>query len=155
MGLTLWLFPKKKLHCSLPTWFQMRIRLRGAVNLKGEGGRVVQQMHGIGGRRLVCKDVVEVRSNFKNSYFWWFGSDSTGSIRLFVWRKSRELGGRGSPRFPTSMMESFSTVLLPAIKSYWTESHLELFILLRLNPGAQREHLTRLLTTLRKYVERL
>ena len=106
----------------------MPIRLRGAVNLKGCGGRggldSKQQMDGIGGRRLVYKEVVELGSNFKNSYICWFGSDSAGSIRLCVWRKSRELGGRGSPRFSTSMMESFSTDLLPAIKSYWAESHI-------------------------------
>ena len=48
---------------------------------------------------------------------------------LCVWCKSRELGGRGSPRFPTPVVESFSGDLLPAIKSYWAESHLELFIL--------------------------
>ena len=97
-------------------------------------------MHGTGGHRLTYKEVVEVGSNFKNSYFWWFGSDSTGSIRLCVWSKSRELGGMGSSRFPTSTMQSFSTDLLPGIKSYWAESDLELFILLRLNPGARGEH---------------
>ena len=145
----------------------MRIRLLvgilqwdTAVNLKGVGvggggGWFALQVHGIGGCRLVYKEVVQVGSNYKNSYFWWFGSDSTRSNRLCVWHKSRELGGRGSPRFPTAMMESFSTDLLPGIKSYWAESHLELFILLRLNPGARGEHLTCLLTTLRKYVERL
>ena len=44
-----------------------------------------------------------------------------------VWCKSRELGGRVSPRFPcvTSVMESFSSVLLQAIIIYWEESHLE------------------------------
>ena len=42
-----------------------------------------------------------------------------------VWCKSKELGGRGSTRFPTSMVESFSADFLPAIESYWTESHLE------------------------------
>ena len=40
------------------------------------------------------------------------------------------------------MMESFSADLPPAIKRYWTESHLELLILLRLNPGVRGEHLT-------------
>ena len=46
-------------------------------------------------------------------------------LSLFVVPKSRELGGRGSPRFPTPMVESFFTDLLPAIESYWSESHLE------------------------------
>ena len=50
------------------------------------------------------------------------------SCCLYVWCKSRELGGRGSPRFPTPMVESFSTDLLLAIKCYWAEQHLELFI---------------------------
>ena len=62
--------------------------------------------------------------------------------------KSREVGGRGSLRFPIPVMESFSIDLLPAIKGYWAESHLELFILLWLNPGASGEDLPRLLTTL-------
>ena len=51
------------------------------------------------------------------------------SCCLYVWCKSRELGGRGSPRFPTPMVESFSADLLLAIKCYWAKSHLELFIL--------------------------
>ena len=44
-----------------------------------------------------------------------------------VWRKSRVLRGRVSQRFPcvNSAMESFSSNLLRAIISYWTESHLE------------------------------
>ena len=45
------------------------------------------QVHGIGSRKLVYKEVVEVRSNYKSnsrkSYFWWFGNptcgDSSGS----------------------------------------------------------------------------
>ena len=43
------------------------------------------------------------------------------------WCKSRELGGRGSPRFPcvTPVVEKFSLDLLRAIISYWAGSHLE------------------------------
>ena len=41
------------------------------------------QVHGIRSHRLVCKDVVEARSSYKKSYFWWFGNpacgDSSGS----------------------------------------------------------------------------
>ena len=40
------------------------------------------------------------------------------SCCLCLWCKSRELGGWGSPRFTTTMAESFSTDLLAAIKSY-------------------------------------
>ena len=164
MDLTLWLFLPKKLHHRLPTWFQMWIWLRGTVNLKrwwwvgegggggGGGGGVGVQVHRIGGK---YKEVEEVESNYKNSYFWWFGSDLTGSNRLCIWRKSRALAGRGSPRFLTQIMESFSADLLPAIKSYWEESHLKLFILLPLNRRAQGEHLICLPTTLRNYVKRL
>ena len=65
---------------------------------------------------------------------------------LCVSCKSRELGGRGSPRFPTPVVESFSVDLLPTIKSYWAESHLELFIFFRLNPGVRGEHFTTLLS---------
>ena len=49
----------------------------------------------------------------------------TSSSCLCVSCKSRELGGQGSPRFPTPMVESFSADLLPAIECYWTESHLK------------------------------
>ena len=44
-----------------------------------------------------------------------------------VWCKSRELRDRVSPRFPcvTPVMESFSSNLLQATISYWTELHLE------------------------------
>ena len=43
------------------------------------------------------------------------------------WCKSRELGGRSSPRFPcvTPVEESFSSDLLWAIISYWVGLHLE------------------------------
>ena len=37
----------------------------------------------------------------------------------------RLLGRRGSTRFPTPMVESFSADFLPATGSYWTELHLE------------------------------
>ena len=41
------------------------------------------QVHGIRSHRLVYKDVVEARSSYKKSYFWWFGNppcgDSSGS----------------------------------------------------------------------------
>ena len=37
------------------------------------------------------------------------------------------------------MVESFSEDLLPAVKSFWTESQLELLILLRLNSGASHQ----------------
>ena len=49
------------------------------------------------------------------------------SYSFCVWCKSRELGGRGSPRFPsvTPVLESFSSDLLQAIISYWEELHLE------------------------------
>ena len=44
-----------------------------------------------------------------------------------VWCKSRELGGRGSPRFPsvTPVAEGFSSDLLQAVISYWADPHLE------------------------------
>ena len=51
-----------------------------------------------------------------------------------------------SPRFSTPTVESFSVDLLPAIKNYWAESHLELFKLLRLNLGARGEDFTSLLS---------
>ena len=45
---------------------------RGIVNL-GMGG---MKVYGIGSRRLVYKEVVEVQSNYKKSYFWWFENPS-------------------------------------------------------------------------------
>ena len=66
------------------------------------------------------------------------------SCCLCVRCKPRELGGRGSSRFSTPMVESFSADLLPAIKSCWAELHLKLFTLLWLNLGLRREYLTSL-----------
>ena len=42
-----------------------------------------------------------------------------------VWYKSKELGGRGSPRFPsvTPVLEGFSSYFLQAVISYWADSH--------------------------------
>ena len=49
----------------------------------GVGG---MQVHGIRGRRLVQKEVVETISNYNKSYFWWYWNltcgHSTGSTRL-------------------------------------------------------------------------
>ena len=43
-------------------------------------------MQGIDSRRLMYTEVVEVRSNCRKSYFWWFGNptcdDSTRSNRI-------------------------------------------------------------------------
>ena len=78
--------------------------------------------------------------SFKEIRTW--GQSKISSCCLCVWCKSRELGGKGSSRFPTPTMESFSADLLPAIKGYWAELNLELFTLLRLNPGVRGEHLT-------------
>ena len=49
------------------------------------------------------------------------------SCYLWVWCKSKELRGRGSPGFScvTPVVESFSSDLHRAIISYWAESHLE------------------------------
>ena len=69
----------KKLHRRPPTRFQIWIPLE--VLLICREGRL--QVHGIGRCRPVYKEVVEVRSNYKKSSFWWFGNpacgDSTGS----------------------------------------------------------------------------
>ena len=44
------------------------------------------KLHGIRSRRLVYKEVVEARPNYKKSYLWWFGNpaygDSTESKRI-------------------------------------------------------------------------
>ena len=44
------------------------------------------QVHGIDSRKVVYKEVVEVQSNYKKPYFWWFGNpfygDSAGSNRI-------------------------------------------------------------------------
>ena len=61
--------------------------------------------------------------SFKEMRMW--GQPKTSSCCLCVWCKSKELGGRGSTRFPTSMVEGISADFLPAIESYWTESRLE------------------------------
>ena len=62
--------------------------------------------------------------SFKEMSIMW-GQPKISSCCLCVWCKSKELGGRGSTRFPTLIVESFSADFLPAIENYWTESHLE------------------------------
>ena len=56
---------------------------------------------------------------FKEMKRW--GQSNTSSCCIYGWRKSREIGVRGSPRSPTPIMENFSADLLPATKGYWTE----------------------------------
>ena len=46
------------------------------------------------------------------------GQSKISSCGFCVLCKSRELGDRGSPGFPTPRVESFSADLLPAIESY-------------------------------------
>ena len=58
------------------------------------------EVHGICNRRLVYSEVVEVQSNYKKSYLWWFENialgDSTGSnliqkyLLLFEGRVERD-----------------------------------------------------------------
>ena len=62
--------------------------------------------------------------SFKKISIMW-GQPKISSCCLCVWCKSKELGGRGSTRFPTSIVESFSADILAAIESYWKESHLK------------------------------
>ena len=58
------------------------------------------------------------------------GQSKISSCCICDWCKSRAIGGRGSSRIHTPMLESFSADLPLAVKSYWTESQLELCILL-------------------------
>ena len=60
--------------------------------------------------------------SFKEMSIMW-GQPKISSCCLCVWYKSKELRGRGSTRFPTSIVESFSADFLPAIESYWTEPY--------------------------------
>ena len=53
----------------------------------------------------------------------WMSSHWISSCCLCIWCNSRELIGSWCPRFPTPMVESSSTDLLPSVKSYWAESH--------------------------------
>ena len=66
--------------------------------------------------------------SFKEMMMW--GQSNISSHCICDWCESRKMGGMGTPRLPTPMVESFSADLLPAIKSYWTESPFELGILL-------------------------
>ena len=72
------------------------------------------------------------------------GQSKISSYCLCLWCKSRELKGRGSPKFPAAMVESFSPDHLKAIKIYWPETHLELYIA-SVKSRSVREHLTSLL----------
>ena len=53
----------------------------------------------------------------------WMSSHWISSCCRWIWCNSKELIGSWCPRFPTPMVESSSTDLLPSIKSYWAESH--------------------------------
>ena len=63
----MWTVSANKLHRRPPISFHMRIWLE-ALWMWGVGGL---QVHGIRSCRLVYKEVVEVRSNYNKSYFWW------------------------------------------------------------------------------------
>ena len=63
--------------------------------------------------------------------------------------ESREMGCRGRSRLPTLMVESFSTDLLRAIKSYWTEPPFELCLLL----GEQNTKLLHIISLLFEWGE--
>ena len=80
-----------------------------------------------------------------------WGQSKLSSCCICDWCKSREIGGRGSLRLPTSMVECFSTDLLPAIKSYWTESLFELCILL----GEQDTKLLHIMPLLQELGEKI
>ena len=67
---------------------------------------------------------------------WWVGWDRKSHSRFYswcysrkwgIWCESRELRDSVSPRFPcvVPVVERFSSDLLPAIISYWPESHFE------------------------------
>ena len=66
--------------------------------------------------------------SFKEMRMW--GQSKILSSCICDWCESREIEGMGSTRLTTTIVESFSADLLPAIKSYWTESPFELHILL-------------------------
>ena len=66
--------------------------------------------------------------SFKEMRMW--GQSKILSCCICDWCESREIEGMGSTRLTTTIVESFSADLLPAIKSYWTESPFELHILL-------------------------
>ena len=55
-------------------------------------------------------------------------SKISSSCYICDWCESRKMGGRGSPKLPTPMVESFFADL-PAIKCYWTESAFEMCML--------------------------
>ena len=59
---------------------------------------------------------------------WRHGISSRFHLVVFVFavpKSRRELEGKGSPRFPAPMVESFSVDLPPAIESCWTELRLK------------------------------
>ena len=92
--------PTKRLYHRPLTGLQVQIWLE-VLPAWGVGGLPV---HVIRSRRLVHKEVVELGSNYKKSYFWWPGnprcSDSTGSNQIgkgqhhvsarFAWGKGKK-----------------------------------------------------------------
>ena len=57
------------------------------------------------------------------------GESKISSCYFCIWRRSRELVGRVSPRFPfvTLVVESFSSDHLRTMIRYWAESHLRFY----------------------------
>ena len=76
--------------------------------------------------------------SFKEMRMW--GQSKTSSCCLCVWCKSKELQRRGSTRFPTLMVESFSTDFLPAIELL---HRVTFSILLNINDGAALRNVIR------------
>ena len=87
--------------------------------------------------------------SFKEMRIW--GQSKISSCCICDWCKSREMKGRGSPRLPTPVVESFSGNLFPVIKSYCTESPFELRILL----GEQDIELLHIMSLLLEWGEKV
>ena len=70
---------------SILVWLKSQ-STRGASHHSAFMGSSLTISHGICGRMLVYKEVVEALSNYKKYYFWWYGNlacgDATGSNQI-------------------------------------------------------------------------
>ena len=100
------------------------------LQLKTWGAKAASNHSAFTGKWLTVISFIHLEDelSFKEMRIW--GQSKISSCCICDWCKSRRMKGRGSPRLPTPVVESFSGNLFLVIKSYCTESPFELRILL-------------------------
>ena len=121
------------------------------LQLKTWGAKAASNHSAFTGKWLTVISFIHLEDelSFKGMRIW--GQSKISSCCICDWCKSRRMKGRGSPRLPTPVVESFSGNLFPVIKSYCTESPFELRILL----GEQDIELLHIMSLLLEWGEKV